>query len=426
LAAGFCAGLVFLTKAEVFLALAATVVASLFLVWRITRKRSAAWRGFGLMTLAGVVPPLCFLLYFLRHGNLRQSMAWTCWAWTPLFTTAAAHDRFYRWCLGLDAPLFHVKQMLWQFLGLAFILAICAFVFLRWNRGWRAKLGWVALAALLARPALMFHWEECGRCLPLLCLATLALICWRARKSGWQPAEVFGFLWTIFSLALLAKLGFYSRIWHYGFALAMPASLTAIYFLLRLLPGVLEKCGVPPRLWRSFVVVFLALGLVELMLGSKYIYQKKTVPVSAGADHLWTYSTNYDATGACMAQAVAWMESNTPARTTVAALPAGAMMNFLLRRPNPSGYLRWNPPELAAFGQSNMDRAVEEHPPDYILLLGEDNSEFGFRFFGDKPAFGQELVQWIDSHYRQINLIGGDWKKTGNFGVKILQLQHPK
>jgi len=426
LAAGFCLGLVFLTKAEVFLALAVTTAASFLLAWRITRKATVALQGFGLITLAGAIPPLVFLLYFLRHGTLRESFAWTCWAWTPLFTTAAADDRFYRWCLGLDAPIIHVKQMLWQFGGLVVILTVCALVFRLCRRGWRAALGWIVLAALLVKPALKFKWEECGRCLPLFCIVTLAWVCWRARKFGWRSATIFGALWTIFSLTMLAKLGFYSRIWHYGFVLAMPASLTAVYFLVRLLPDALEKLGVAPRLWRSFVGVFLAVALLELMLGSKFTYQKKTVPIAEGADRMWTYSTNDDSTGVCMAQALNWMQLNTPPNTTVATLPAGAMMNFLLRRPNPSGYLRWNPPEMSAFGQSNMTRAMEERPPDYILLLGVDNSEFGVRFFGDKPAFGQDLVQWIDGHYRPICLIGDDWKKTGAFGIKILQLTHER
>jgi hypothetical protein len=422
LAAGFCAGLVFLTKAEVFLAVAVTMAMSLFIAWRLTRKTGVVMNGFGLMALAGAVPPLGFLLYFLRHGSLRQSVAWTCWAWTPLLTTAARTDRFYRWCLGLDAPAFYVKQMLIQFLALVLILTVGALVFRQWKRGWAAAVGWAVLAALLAGPAWRFKWEECGGSLPLLGLSMLALLCWRARKSGWRPETVFGVLWTIFSLVMLAKLGFHSRIWHYGFALAMPAFLGAIYFLLRLLPDALEKFAVPPGLWRSFVCLFLAVAFLQLILGSKFIYQKKTVAIAAGADQLWTFSPAYDDTGACMAQALSWMEINTPAHTTVAALPAGAMLNFLLRRSNPSGYLRWNPPELAAFGQAAMTRAFEERPPDYILLLGVDNSEFGVRFFGDKPAFGQDLLQWINRHYRQIHLIGSDWNKNGQFGIKILQL----
>ena len=67
LAAGFCAGLVFLTKAEVFLALFVTIGAGLLLAWRISGKWSVALRGLGWMAVAGVVPLLLFFVYFLAR-----------------------------------------------------------------------------------------------------------------------------------------------------------------------------------------------------------------------------------------------------------------------------------------------------------------------------------------------------------------------
>jgi 4-amino-4-deoxy-L-arabinose transferase-like glycosyltransferase len=424
LASGFCAGLVFLTKAEVFLALVFAVMAALLLAWRISRQARSVLKGVCLMIASGLVPLLIFFFYFLRYGTCGQSLAWTCWAWTPLLTTSAARDPFYRWCLGLDAPRVYLHQTFLQFAALAAILAVCAIVFRFCHRGWRALAAWVVMAAALAWPAWHFKWEDCGHCLPLLCLTLLILLCRRARKSGWQSATIFAAIWTIFSLVMLAKLGFNTRIWHYGFALAMPAFVASVYLLFRVLPDALQKVGVPRKLWRSFIGAFLGLALFQLTLGSKFVYQKKTVPIASGADRLYTSPATeplFDEPGPRMADAFSWMEANTPANTTVAALPAGAMMNFLLRRANPSGYLRWNPAELAAFGRTNMTRAFEQHPPDYVLLFGVDNSEFGYRFFGDKPAFGQDLVQWIDSHYRLIHLVGDDWKKTGKFGIKILQ-----
>ena len=425
LAAGFCAGLVFLTKPEIFLAVTVTFAVALFIGWRAVGNKFVA-RGAGLMALAGAVPPLGFFLYFLCHGSVAQSIAWTCWAWTPVLTTATAHDRFYHWCLGLDAPKFYVKWMFVQFAGLAAILAVCAFVFRIWNNGWRAAVACMALAAAFAVPAWRFKWEECGHCLPLVMPALLALVGWRVHKSGWRPENVFGFLWSAFSLVMLAKLGYHTRIWHYGFVLAMPASLGAIYLILRLLPLVLEPLSVSWRWWRFFFCAFLGVALLQLTLGSKFIYQKKTVPIASGADRLWTFSLKDDDTGPRMVEAFDWLQAHTPANSTLAPLPSGAMLNFLLRRPNPTSYLRWNPAEMAGFGQTNMVRSFEEHPPTYVLLLGVDYSEFGVRFFGDTPAFGQDLLQWINTHYRQVNLIGGDWKKNGEFGIKILEWAPPK
>ena len=415
--AGLCLGLVFLTKAEVFLALAAAALAALFCSRRSGRKWLVIARASGIMMAAGVAPCLGFLAGFLRAGNWRQSIAWTCWAWTPLLTTKAADSPFYRWCLGLDAPWRHARQALIDFVALAAVLTLSAAVLRRWKGG----MAWLALATPLTAAAYFMNWQECGLCLPLVCVTTLWLL-WRRR--AW-PLQAFPMIWAVFSLTLLAKLGLYCRIWHYGFVLAMPAFLLGVYLLLKLLPQELERRGVPSEKLRSLCAALLAIGLLQLILGSKYIYQKKTIPVAGGADLLWTFPPEEQPEGAGLALADAWLQTNSPANSTLAVLPQGAMLNFLLRRDNPARYVRWNPPELAAFGQSNMTRVFEEHPPDYVATLGLDNGEFGARFLGDTPAFGQELMQWIAAHYEPACSIGDDWTKTGRFGVKISKRKDP-
>ncbi len=425
LAAGFCCGLVFLTKPEVFLALAAAVAAGLLLAWRTMGKRVAA-AGFWLMILAGAVPLLAFLVYFLRFADFQQSLKWTCWAWVPLLTTSAPDSPLYRWCLGLNTPGYHLARMLGDLLGLGAIVVLSVLLFRRRGQSGRDAAVFVLVAALLAALAWLFDWVECGHSLPLLCVTTLAWLLWRARSTAWNPSSIFMALWAVFSLVLLAKLGLYSRIWHYGFALAMPAFLTAIYFLLRIVPEFLERFALPPNWWRGLACILLLTGFAQLILFSKYIYQQKTVPVGEGADKLWTFRPEFRPTGALMGQALSWMQTNTPAGSTLAVLPAGVMLNYMLRRPNPTPYLRWNPPELAAFGQANMTRAVEQARPDYILLLGVDTREFGVDFFGDTDSFGRELMQWINRTYQPVCLLGHDWTKDGEFGIKILKFAGAK
>jgi hypothetical protein len=115
------------------------------------------------------------------------------------------------------------------------------------------------------------------------------------------------------------------------------------------------------------------------------------------------------------------MQTNTPAESTLAVLPAGVMLNYMLRRSNPTPYMRWNPPELAVFGQANMNRSVQEAKPDFIVLMGVDTTEFGPHFFGDTEGFGKELLQWINRAYQPVCLIGHDWQSDGEFGIEILK-----
>jgi hypothetical protein len=423
LAAGWCGGLVFLTKPEVFLALAAAALAGLFLIWRVTGRMEAAGKGAAWMILAGAMPGLGFVVYFLRFTTLAQSVKWTGWAWVTVLSTSAMDSPFYRWCMGLDTPGAHLARMLLDLLGLGAIVLVSVLLLRR--RG--SKAAETARFVLVAAPLVLlawfeFDWVECAHSLPFLCVGALAWLGWRAREAGWNASRVFMALWAVFSLVLLAKLGFYQRIWHYGFALAMPAFLTAIYLLLRIMPELLEKFGVPPEGWRGLAGLLLFTGFASLILISKNVYSQKTVPVGEGADRFWTFRPEVYPTGAQMGAALSWMRTNTPADSTLAVLPAGVMINYLLRRANPTPYLRWNPPEMAVFGQANMTRALEQARPDYILLLGVDTSEFGVNFFGDNDGFGGELMRWLRQTYRPLGLLGHDWSKDGKFGIKILKL----
>jgi hypothetical protein len=430
-----------LTKPEVFLALAATVLACLLLAWRIMGKLKTAVNGLGLMALAAAIPLVAFLIYFLRFADFQQSLKWTCWAWMPVLTTKAMDSPLFRWCLGMDTPGFHLARMFGDYLALGAIVFLSALLFRRRGQGGRDAMIFLLVAGPLAGLAYWFDWVECAHSLPLLCLTTLAYLLWRARQNGWNPSAIFMTLWSVFSLVLLAKLGLYSRIWHYGFALAMPAFLTALYLLLYLTPEFLQRFDVPPNLWRSLACILLLTGFTQLILVSKGVYQQKTVSVGEGSDRLWTFGPEFAPTrvrsglttetgfikgqtrpaGLLMGEAMAWMQANTPANSTLAVLPAGVMLNYLLRRPNPTPYMRWNPPELAVFGQANMNRAVQQTKPDYIVLLGVDTTEFGPHFFGDTEAFGRELLQWINQAYQPVCVFGHNWQKDGEFGIEILK-----
>ena len=300
LMAGFCFGLVFLTKPEIFAALAAGA-ATAFILFYFTRRRadflvkSAA--GF---LAAAVIPVLGFFLFFLRVEDWRASWYATAFAWAPLWLTPVAKSPFYLWCTGLDCaglssspdghPLFLRRPA-----GGALREAVSA----PGGSGIEAHRARLVLLIPLLAAAGWFDWLNGGASLPLLGLAACVLLFANYQKLSGEREMTLPLLWSVFGLVLLAKLGLFSRFWHYGFALAMPAAVTAIYLLFWLLPGLLDrKFDVDPRPFRLAVWLALMIGFGILFRDSESWYAAKTLAVGQGGDRILAFDPQLNPAGA--------------------------------------------------------------------------------------------------------------------------------
>jgi hypothetical protein len=230
LLAGMGSGLVLLTKPEVFAALALAQVTALALFWLGKKKPVLLARSVLAMAGGAVLPLAAFFVYFIQHENLRQSLRSVLWAWVPILRHAADNE-FYRWCLGLSAPGYHIEMILVETVELAAILGIYAALCLIKRPAWLARAVLMLAALEIGNLSLAFNWSQCAYVLPALCLASLGLLLWQAWKKGLGEVQPLPLLWGVFSLALLAKLGIYPRLWHYGFVLAMPAFLLGYLFV---------------------------------------------------------------------------------------------------------------------------------------------------------------------------------------------------
>jgi len=515
LAAGFCAGLVFMTKPEVFVALALAFTAAFLLAWAGGQGIASIAKSLAASFLAGLLPLFAFLLHFHRFENWRDSARSVAFAWVPLLGSSVSHEPFYKWCLGLDAPGYHLQMLLLHLLIIGAVLGVCALWFRRKPDTSGKRLFTAGLIALMVALASAVDWVDCGRSLPVLALIACVLLAasrdegarrgpgstagklnrrssgsfslsspkggegrgleplgkrrkefasgkgpLRAERAGASESleavyshplptvhgkedvlprflnlkragatglSSFPLLWSIFALALLAKLGLYSRIWHYGFALAMPAFVAAVYLLFWLLPSLLEKYGVQRRLFRATIGLLLMVGFLRLFVQSQLLYQNKTLAVGRGPDKIFAFAAkneenkDLNPVGPAVQSALDWLEKNTTPETTLAVLPEGVTINYLARRKNPTKYLIWNPPELVGFGQSNMISSFRQNSPDYVLLVHRDASEYGARFFGQQEKFGLELMRWIDENYQPVWLIGHEPLRNSLFGIKLLQ-----
>src|SRR5439155_17771182 len=88
--------------------------------------------------------------------------------------------------------------------------------------------------------------------------------------------------------------------------------------------------------------------------------------------------------------------SKFPPQQTLAVIPQGAMMNFLARLENPTPFVVLMPPELIMFGDDRITESYRRNPPDLLLIIKTDLSEYGYKSF---PQYAPKLAKWIDAHY---------------------------
>ena len=423
LLAGFCAGLVLLTKPDIFTALALASAAAFALAFKSKWPRAAVSKPLAGFLLAAAVAPAGFFLFFLRTESWRESLRLEFFGWRPLFLGGVVNDPFYQKSLGLDAPFDHLRQASIHYLVAALFVILCAAV-LRKIKSLPPpprRLLTAALLLALGVAAKQFNWLASGASLPLLCLTAGALL-WSKFQNGFRGhAVVFPLLWGLFALLMLAKQGVFPRIWHTGFALAMPAFVCAVYLFLWLLPEFFEsRYQVPRRPMRVGALLVLLVACASLAQTSARFYSAKHLPVGAGANLILARGPAGNPVEArTLNLALAWIEKNVPPRATLAAIPQGAMLNFLSRRANPTPCLDWNPTMLAVFGATNMAADLRKNPPDYIALVEWQPYEFNQGYFGT-AGYGADVMAWVNANYQPVALFGSEPLRNGLFGIKIL------
>ena len=404
--AGFLIGSAFLTQANVFLAAAgAGVLYFGLLLWRVAPARARAVRLVVLFMGGSVTAPaIAFVLlaFALPVGDALRAVGG---AWPAVVAGDVAWLVFYASGTGFDQPLAQLGRILLWTAGYALVLAPAAAV------AWLVKVPAhrpAAIAVFLTTAGGLFlcrgeiDWAHAALPLPVFLLVAGALHAASLRRSKSAQADTTRLLalaLAAFAFLLLLKMPLNARVYHYGFSLAAPATLVVIVGALCWLPRWLERHGKCGLILRAGVAALLSVGVAEhLGIVASYLEHKQVV-VGEGAD-----AFRADARGDFVNAALAIVIESVGEGDSLAVLPEGVTINYLARRRTPTRYLNFMPPELSLFGEAQIVASFKASPPDLVLLVHKDTSEYGVRFFGHD--YGNELASWVREHYVDQQLLG--------------------
>lgn len=426
--AGLLVGAVFLTKAEVFLAaFTATsigVFASILLYergWTRRARLMGAYLG-GLLCF-----PLGAFLFLAASMPLDKALVGALGPWVHVLNSELTSARYYRLITGrlyLDQNLRIMATWICYYALAAAPALGCAYLLRRRPR--LAAYGAAVLAVIYAyvlysrvSPVL---WSYAFRPLPaataaIVLVSGVTLIRRRRDPQAAAPVVVCLTL-AVFALVLLAKIALNTRVSHYGFVLSMPATVLLFVALTVWVPEAINRRGGCGLLFRGAAIgMGLAAAAAHLTVAGANIKTKDT-RVGSGGDAFVT-----DSRGGPVNTVLNELQAKMAPGQTLAVLPEGVMLNYLLRRSNPTPYFNFMPPELIMFDERRMLAAFQADPPDFVALVHKDTAVFGVRFFG--RDYGLKLSEWIVENY-QLEGIAGDMPLNDEkFGIALLKHSGP-
>jgi len=213
----------------------------------------------------------------------------------------------------------------------------------------------------------------------------------------------------------MAKVILNVRVDNYGFVLAIPGTLLAIAILWDWLPRAIDRAGGSGLLPRAAVLAILMMGVIAYLNAQTIALAERTVRVGSGGDAIW-----WNARGREVNRALAQVEIELASDGTFACIPEGIMLNYLLRRKNPTSHISYMPLEMLLFGEEAMLEAFERHPPEGILAVYRELQVYGMAAFG--KGYGERLRDWILARYRPVGEVP---VKPGQFQIVLLKRIEP-
>ena len=421
--AGLALGLVVLTKAEVSLAAALAVPTGLgLLLWAERPSRGRIAAVLGVFVAGVVVPPLVACGLLATAMPVGQAVRGTLGTWAYVVEGLARGEFggqvFYRWQMGtLDLGASLGRLAAWSG-GYAVVAVVGCVLAMALGRVRRSRV-WIVVVVFLATSWLALtlgvKWQQAAMPLPVVLLVLGGV--WAVafvRRPGERTGLAVRLAMAVFALALLAKMILNVRLYHYGFALAMPGTVLVVAAVVGWVPAWLTRRGACGAVFRAVAIALVMVVATRQLAACHDQLRFKTQQVGQGADAFLA-----DARGRHVAATLAEIEQRVGEADTLAAFPEGVMLNYLGRRRCPTPFINFMPTEVVRFGEERMLSAFEAKPPKWVALVHKSTAEFGVPFFG--RDYGKQLGAWLRAHYRPVWQAGAVPLDGYEFGIQLLE-----
>lgn len=411
---GLLLGLVFLTKAEIFLASASSLILGVVLV--LWMRRVSARQGCSVMALfagCAVAPILAAFLLLTLALPARDSAVALAGSWGFLGNKALMQLPYFKDMYGTADLPENLRSIALVSLGWSAAAApalACGLLLRRRNRS--EPLGDITVGAIVGilvafvlwacQP--LIDWQHIARPMPLAMLLAGVGICLRSRASRSDRSQASGIILPLtlilFAGAMLLKMLFNVRLVHYGFALAMPATMLVTAMSMGWLAAwVRARDGSGSATQAAIVVVLVYVAWVHLDMMNATFRAKVGRMAEGTAD-----AFKVDEQGVVADHFVQTMKQISNSDQTLVMMPDGTMANYLARRVNPSTHLQFTPPAMIMYGEQRMLSDLRRSPPDFIGIINQDCGVYGARFLG--VDFGKEIMSWVRQNYTPVRFFG--------------------
>jgi len=429
---GITTGIIFLTKLEVFIAVMVALSAGFICLAVIEKPKISRFfiKSLGMGVIGFIIPVFCFLVYFSTYMPYETAIKVILYPYSLLLEKAVSSNIFALRNLGFDEPFFNISMM--GFVAIEYILIIAIMGFLTLliarikNKAFRISMAVCILILIFIFSAFYINyirWTEIFRPLPLvmLLLAIYFLVeIFKTRNDRQSVIRTLSlFVVTVFASVLLLKIILNVHVYHYGFALAMPAVLLLIMALLYQLPKSLGRAMGGVGFFRGLAVALLLVVLIAHVLWSKKIYDLKTYPVGRGHDMILSWNPAILPQGLAIDLALQQIQKFIRKDQSFVVFPEGIILNYLSRRQSASSNFEFMPILVARVGEERIISDLTARKPDFIILMHRDTSEYGARYFG--MDYAENLFSWIGENYVSIVRIGEVPLHDNKFGIIIAQ-----